>query len=369
MYRKQAQQSFGQWLQNVREIQEKKRSSFARALGYSNINKGCKRILRWERGEQDPEVQFHEAIQQFLSISKAQWAEKRKEYQALVDLQSLYSQAFSGIVVETERLLATHHQLLCAHLRTILDTPNFRHIQLHGLLFSMAYIHGGSTVQLGALIKTWTERHLRTEDVWVFSGGCSPLSGSNRLRGFDIQTKKTAGYRDLFPQAASEIGPMIMRCKEMGMGFSHWSLTQFLASLGIEIPKAQIYAARTLWGEYDFHTATLTIKDQVYTFPLQLDKAQQFHPTQYHVEPSWDIPAGKLVVGDLFTGQKGVYNGERWTISDIDGVWQSKPGYLVDPHGTPILRWTSDIPTMVQEKLIAIWRESLQSPKPSSASE
>ena len=152
---------------------------------------------------------------------------------------------------------------------------------------------------------------------------------------------------------------MIMRCKEMGMGFSHWSLPQFLCALGISIPKAQIYATRTLWGEYDFHTATLTTQNKTYSFPLQHDKAHQFHPTQYHVEPNWNIPQGKLVVGDLFTGQKGVYNGERWTIADVDGVWQSKPGYLVDPHGTPILRWTSDIPTMVQEKLIAIWREIL----------
>ena len=260
MYRKQAQQSFGQWLLILRESQEKKRSAFARALGYKNINKGCKLLLRWERGEADPEPKYHDTIRKFLSISTETWNEKRTDYQQQVELQDLYAQSFANIVRETENLLANHHQLLCAHLKSILETPNFRHIQLHGLIFSMAYVHGGSAVQLGALIKTWTEGHLQTETIRIYSGGCSPLSGRHRLRGFDVHTQKTGGYQNIFPRASAQIGPMIMRCKEMGMGFSHWSLTQFLSTLGISIPKAQIYAARERWGEYDFHSTTLTVQ-------------------------------------------------------------------------------------------------------------
>ena len=59
---------FGQWLLTLRESQEKKRSDFARALGYKNINKGCKLLLRWERGEEDPEpsITIHSAIRPFL---------------------------------------------------------------------------------------------------------------------------------------------------------------------------------------------------------------------------------------------------------------------------------------------------------------
>jgi|GEM_PF-4675625 len=355
MYKKQAQQQFGQWICTIREQQEKKRSHFAQSIGYKNINKGCRLILRWEQGKEDPAPQYHDAIQNFLAISPALWAEKRSEYQTLIDFHTLYSKAYGKISAETETLLATHHQLLCAHLKTILDTPNFRHIQLHGLLFSMAYIHGGSTVQLGPLIQTWAEGRLQAEDIWVFSGGCSPLSGSHRLYGFNIHSKEIKKHMYLFPSAPSQIGPMIMRCKEMGMGFSHWSLTQFLSILGIDLPPAQIYADHELWGQYDFPTATLTIHNQQYRFPLTKEEAHIFHPTNLHIEPEWDIPKGKMVIGDLFTNQSGIYKGEKWKIDSEEGVWLCKPGYLVAPHGMPVMRWTSDIPLMVQEKLISLW--------------
>ena len=69
MYKKQAQQQFGQWIFTIREQQEKKRSHFAQSIGYKNINKGCRLILRWEQGKEDPAPQYHDAIQKFLDTT------------------------------------------------------------------------------------------------------------------------------------------------------------------------------------------------------------------------------------------------------------------------------------------------------------
>ncbi|MEC7986620.1 MAG: helix-turn-helix transcriptional regulator [Myxococcota bacterium] len=357
MYKKYAQEQFGEWLRGCREERQKKRGALAKAIGYQNLSKGSNRIVRWEKGEEDPDPKYHAAIQDFLEIPPRLWEEKRAVRAQWTTLAEAYQRSKLQVEEHVQALLANHSDFLLSHQETILQTSNFRHIQLHGLLFSMAYIGGGSTVQLGALLKAWGMGNLQTEKVRIFSGGCSPLSGRHQMRGFSRTDRTIGTYQSLFPRASAEIGPMIALCKKMGMGMSHWSLAQLLAQFGISIDKAEIYAGQRLWGSYDFHRSVLSVAGKEISLSLSLESALSFQPTHVESEEHWEASRGRRVsIGDISTGQFGVYQGDRWSIREEEGIWSLKAGQLIDPEGFPVLRWTADIPTAAQEKLVGIWR-------------
>ena len=79
MYRETAQALFGKWLKKRREELQKKRGAFAAAIGYQNLTKGARRVIRWEQGSEDPAPKYHNQICSFLAISPELWKEKREE--------------------------------------------------------------------------------------------------------------------------------------------------------------------------------------------------------------------------------------------------------------------------------------------------
>jgi hypothetical protein len=207
------------------------------------------------------------------------------------------------------------------------------------------------------LLQAWSEGRLiaQTDDgpVWIFSGGCSPLSGWNTLHGFNYRTRNCKGYRHLFRPASKEIGAMIRHCRDTGMGLSNWSLPQLLSQLGVPTEPANLKLQGKEWGRYDFTTGELALDNETICFPVLASDSHTFHRAGFGVEASWDKTKGRrVVIGDLLTGQHGVYRGEQWVVEHKTGRWVLKPGVLYRPDGYPILSWDSDIPPMVQAWLI-----------------
>ena len=354
MHKKKSQLEFGSWLLRLREDKKKTRGAFASALGYSNLSKGAKRILRWEQGEEDPDEQYHVRICLFLDIETVVWQEKRALRERGMALHRIYEKAHVQVKQNTEQLLARYCDLLLSHTNSILSFSNFRHIPLPGLFFSMAF-GGGTIVPLGALLQAWSQGHLRTKTTWIFSGGCSPLSGSNSLSGFDDVTRRISGFRNIFPRASTEIGPMIELCRQMSAGVSSWSLPQLLAQLGEEIPPVDIFRDEEKWGTYDFQSCVLHIGAEDHHFPLDIEDVGVIHTTSLEIEDDVEKRGGHLFLGDLHTGQKGLYVGEKYRLHTDEKVWGLRSGNLLDEEGIPVLHWSADLPLPVAEALCSLY--------------
>ncbi|MGC6508822.1 MAG: hypothetical protein ACON4U_10425 [Myxococcota bacterium] len=356
-----AQKKFGAWLQTQRELRGVSRSNLAKALGYQNLNKGCRRILAWEQGQKDIDEHFIKPLQNCIGISQQNWGRQR----ALLDVAKLtaqhYVQAHLNINNQTTKQLVTHFDLLMDNADKIRTSPQWHHIQLHGLKFGMMYF-GGVSVQLGALVGAWSAGQLQaeTEDgcVWIYSGGCSPLSGWNSLHGFNARTQQRGQYSNIFTSASSPIGFVMKRCRQ-SKGYSNLSLTQLLAILGQNIPPAVLLLNGKMWAEYDYTKRTLQIGQRMTKFDFDDLQGDLLSSPPVGIETVWGPKShrGRPVVGNLLSGQMGAYIGEEWTVNSSKGVWRLRPGHLITPEGLPMVSWDSDIPPEVQVWLVRYFTE------------
>ena len=356
-----AQIRFGAWLQTQRELNGFSRSTLAKSLGYQNINKGCRRILAWEKGQKDIDERFFISLRECLGISHHIWTQQRELLKVAKREAHQYIRAQLSVNNQTTELLVKHYEMLMENADRIAKSPQWHHIQLHGLKFGMMYF-GGVSVQLGALFGAWAagELHVETEDgsVLIYSGGCSPLSGWNSLHGFNVRTLKRGQYSNIFKRASLPIGAAMKRCRQ-SKGYSHLSLTQLLAVLGQNIPSATLLFKGKPWAEYDFRERTLQIGETRAKFDFDDFQADSFSSASVGIETVWGPKShrGRPVVGNLLSGQMGAYIGEEWTVSSSEGVWRLKPGQLITPEGLPIVSWQSDIPPKVQVWLVRFLSE------------
>ena len=353
MIQENALKNFGAWLQAEREDRDISRSVVVKALGYTNINKGCRRLVAWERGKEDIEPKYFEALIEVIGISPEEWAHQRQILDSEKARAKTYQSASSEVSGQMTRLIVEHIELLMAHAERIADSPRWHHIRVHGIKFGMMYF-GGASVQLGALIGAWAAGELQvdTEEgpVWIYSGGCSPLSGWNSLWGFNIRSKKHGHYSNIFQSASDPIHRMMKRCKAASAGFSALSLPQLLVELGVAIPSVTLSLHGEAWAEYDFQSSTLTIGDEAVEFDFSLVDSDPLSRPPVATETVWGNTrhGGRPVIGNLLTGQLGAYVGEEWTVDTAAGAWTLKAGQLVNPAGIPVLSWSSDIPPLVQ---------------------
>ena len=359
MYEETAKKEFGVWLQQERESKDIKRSTLASALGYKNTNKGCRRILKLEQGEMEPTEEQKDVLLSTLRISTVEWAEKRAVVDQAKKRARRYSTASSTIVQQTEEFLAHESTLLLQQHKLIQATSHWKHIHLPGQRFYMMYMGGGASVQLGPLLDIWSTGGLQTQrpegDFFVTSGQCSPLSGRHTVDGFFRETGHRKRLKNLDRGiATSLIGKALTPLRQGAMGTSAWSLPQLLAQLKRPIQPAEIFWQDDLHGQYDFHTATLQWKGEEISFPLLTKHAHSTTYADYSVEEKWSTPTrqGRIVLGDILTGQFGSYLGEQHTVQTTSGHWTLHPGFAQDPAGFPQIRWTADLPPLVQVWLI-----------------
>jgi len=359
MFTEVAKKEFGKWLQNQRESQNIKRSTVAKALGYKNLNKGCRRIVDLEKGEKTPTPEQTRILQATLQISREQWQAELKKVELAQESSSFYVKVQGRIISQVEQALANHAGQLLKLLPRIQETSNWRHIQLPGQKLYMAYIGGGSAVQLGQLLTIWDAGGLRTEikggEFLLTSGQCSPLSGSHVVDGFFLNSGERRRIRNLERGVATSlIGNAIAPMREGSLGRSSWSLPQLLSQIGIPTETANVFWQRELVGKYDFHTATLRFKGEKICFPLLENQAHSLEYADYSAEDSWGDAktGGRIIIGDLRTGQLGSYQGEQYQVHTADGNWTLRPGCAINPFGFPTMHWSADIPPLVQVWLI-----------------
>jgi transcriptional regulator with XRE-family HTH domain len=354
MYIEKAKIDFGKWLCEEREAKGLRRSKLAAALGYRNINKGCRRIMAWEKGDSEPDTSQCEVLQSFLGIPQAIWETKVAERERVKEKGKDYIGADWSIRKQTESHLATYTGLLLKNEERIATAASWRHIHLHGLKLGLLYIGGSTCIHLGSLLGAWKERkfHGDTEkgEFWLLGGFCSPLSGMHSVRGFYRSTGETKTLKYLFKSAPSIIGPLVSIFRKGSMGSSGWSLPQLLAQLKVPVAPAEIHYEGELIGHYDFHKAELKLEDDNIRFPLRLEDTHRPETPDIHSEEKWGPPThkGRVVIGNLLTGSFGAWEGEQWTVSTEEGRWSLCPGHAVRPNGMPAIRWTADIPPLVQ---------------------
>jgi transcriptional regulator with XRE-family HTH domain len=354
-----AKKQFGAWLQRQRDSSNIKRSELAFALGYQNVNKGCRRIVQWEQGDYSPTAKQALILQKKLQITKEEWSIENNKVKLAIDLQELYSKTTSNIIANTQKVLSTHAALLLKNVTTINNARNWRHIQLPGQHFYMAYIGGASAVQLGPLLNIWIKGGLRTKinhrELYFSSGSCSPLSGRHILDGFDIVRGNWKRFRNVpRGEATSLIKKAIFQLRKNSLGNSTWSLPQLLSQFGISIKPADIFWQENQIGYYDFHTAELYYKNSKINFPLRINDVHNLQYTNATTEEVWGpkYQKNRLILGNISTAQFGTYLGEKQTVYSQKGTWSLLPGIAVNPAGIPTIRWTNDIPPLVQVWLI-----------------
>jgi hypothetical protein len=322
-----------------------RRSTLVSALGYGNLNKGCRRLLTWERGEHMPTSEQLLMLRDALGVGASAWDEQME----VLEAAAMYKRADWLIQRQTRALLACHYERLLDHADAINVIPSWRHIHLPGLTMGLMYVRGSTYIPLGGLIAAWRSGALcaDTEDgrFFAMTGGGSPLTGTQRFMGF-IEGQSEVQWRS----DVHLIGPLVSSIptwRTLSQTKSSWSLPQFLAQLGVEIPPARIWCHGDERGSYDFHRAVLTWDGTEVAFPLGLDDAATAVELDMQVTEERQPHRKRLVIDDLLAGKSGAWNGERWTVEAAGGSWQIRPGCAENPQGYPVLRWDRELPPLV----------------------
>ena len=128
-------------------------------------------------------------------------------------------------------------------------------------------------------------------------------------------------------------------------------ITYLYCQFGVYISDATIYHEEVEIGTYNFSKSTLYWKNEEIQFPLQKEDAYYFNEQNRTITEEWGPPMenGKLIIGNILTGQAGAWQGEKWEIQFNAQKWVIRPGALCNPQGFPEISWDMDIPPLVQE--------------------
>ena len=342
MFEHDAQRQFGEWLRGVREQRGLRRPEVARALGYTNISKGCSRLAGWERGDAHPDHHFHSPLRTVLQVPQEEWASRLAEREQQRRHADPFKASTHDQLTQVRQDLARHCDLLLEHHSAIAATPHWRDIQLPGLHFGIMYVGGITTVYLGDLLDAWAAGALQVLDhegqlIWLLSGGASPLSGSHSVHGFFRHNRECTDFKSGFRGTiAGPLSDIIRRTRATDHGHSSWNLSQLLSHLGVPLAPSTLSGSNGVLGQYDFTTATLSWRGTLERFPL-LSAKPPSTPSSKPMKASPD-------------------------------KWSRLPGYLRDPLGYPQVRWSRSLPSPVQDWLVqSMMREPLPIPAGSPA--
>ena len=355
MYETKAYKEFGQWLEDQRKRSNLSRSQMAKKIGYSNLGKGSRRIHDWENGKDFPSKKYSQKIIRALKIPIEQWTAQIEKIHGGTQRDESFEELKTRILQQTKQDLILNIPLLMDKVEEISKVPNWSHIHLPGLEFGLMYICGATTVQLGALLTTWKEGKLYKTtddgDFYLLSGGGSPLSGMHKFIGFYRGKTTIQTHRSLLTGLGPFLGPVIQEFKTHNQLSSQWSLPQLLSQFGVYISDATIYHEEVEIGTYNFSKSTLYWKNEEIQFPLQKEDAYYFNEQNRTITEEWGPPTenGKLIIGNILTGQAGAWQGEKWEIQFDAQKWVIRPGALCNPQGFPEISWDMDIPPLVQE--------------------
>ena len=363
VFRSRALSNWGSWFRSIREQRGIKRSTLAKALGYKNMSKGCRRIVSWERGDGFPNDEHSTHIIRVLSLSQAEWLDAQHPIDQAHSKDRLFQHAQSKVEISVRQGCVENHKRLLQQVDEILETPNLSQIPIHGQHMGMMYVGGAVNMILGGLLSMWSEGLFQTERHYLLRGGGSPLSGRQTFVGFEKEEPHsveslTSVYRPLAPS----LGPLMQHVRQLKTEYSVWSLSQYLAVLGVDVPSVEIHTEDGLLGMYTPKNASLELSNSsewgegVTQFPLlRKDLKTQIKPsfsTSTVYGPSKE--KGRLVVGNILTGQMGAWKGERWSFEGNSGSWTLRPGQIC-LNEIPLIYWERDLPSLVAQHLVFVY--------------
>ncbi|MBM74750.1 MAG: hypothetical protein CMK59_05070 [Proteobacteria bacterium] len=363
--KKTALSSWGRWFKENREQRNISRGTLAKALGYKNLSKGSRKIVSWERGEAFPNKEDSQRIIRAFNISMTEWVKAQDPVDDAYRIEDLLAQSRASVEDSTRKILIENHELLLGRADEILKSPNLSQIAIHGQNMGMMYVGGVVNMILGGLISMWREGKFQTQSHYLIKGGGSPLSGSQKFVGF----KKTVPHEidmlhSVYSPLASNLGPLMQHVRRLKKDhrYSVWSLSQYLAVIGVDVAPMNIYKNGEILGRYIPKKARLELTQAsewgvgAFEFPLLLGDINKNHKIEFTVSSIYGPPVknGRVVVGDILTGQMGAWEGEVWIFKGKVGRWTLTPSQLL-LDDEPLIYWECDLPPLVARQLIYLY--------------
>jgi len=195
------EEELGRWLRRCREEVGLTPAQLAQAIGYTNLKRGTERISDWEAGARQPDITQHPALQRALRRSTAQWRAQRRLLELDLEQKMRQGQQIWRSYRQTERLLATHSEVLMQHRERLLQISALRDIPLPGFR-----IHGHRrdvpSMTLGGLLSAWGSGPLEVESesqrLRLFWTHGSTLGGVHTARGFCTQVRAPTVFGGVF---------------------------------------------------------------------------------------------------------------------------------------------------------------------------
>jgi len=220
-----------------REALGLKRSAVARAVGYTNLSKGAKRVFDWERGKFGP------------MLDAAAYYAALELDDAPIDAARAHAEAIRGRIEGLGResknaehaLLRENIHLLRASAERIATDPRLAGVRSPAMSIRVLWM-GGGALSLGGLTTAWAAGSLvaETEEhgpVYLFDGGGSALSGAGLCTGIDetgavrqVRQSPTRFFRGRGPRPWGDTHPR-----------SAWSLADAVAEIGGNAPCSEFY--------------------------------------------------------------------------------------------------------------------------------
>ena len=238
-------------LQHIFEAQQISVSKMAQAIGYKNINKGCRRIYTWLRKSEIPNTPEGERLLNLLPITRTTLNEINSTHRQVVQSMQVYRQNFFA-----HQLLRQHYDLLINNVDQIVRRkPWFQvHLPYTGVFMYYATV---PSIRLGQLLQAWVDGRMQLDDFMAVRVVGSPLSGSHRAQGFYRNNPNNWVTR---PQVFPRLLDAIKDFHPSSFEGTRWSLGQVVSDLGGVLEPTKIYQERHEVGRYDYSTRTLTIK-------------------------------------------------------------------------------------------------------------
>ena len=231
------------------------KSTLAKQIGYSNLNKGCRRIQEWVDTERIPSSSQGEHFLQAIGVTRDELTKENQTYHRQISAQTIYR----ANNFEYE-MLAKHVDVLIENVDAICNSAQWKQIHLPYVGIFAMYVNLES-IRLGQLLHAWNNNSMRLDEYHVVKVVGSPLSGSHSAYGFhknDHTTWKNIG------RIFERFGDGIKLFSKKDKGVSYWSLGQLLVELGINIPPTILYQKRTAIGQYDYVSKRLTLLNETY---------------------------------------------------------------------------------------------------------
>jgi hypothetical protein len=206
--------------------------TIARGMGYTNMNKGARKYLRWERGEGYPEKEELNTLTQVMKLDRKQVQKAverdRRDYEPQRD--ELIHMFFpvrlvpcghadsevpkeASLKISTRRnkgkissygyapnisaenreeemkVVCENFEVILKNFKRILENEQFFFCQIGAAYLAMPWIGPDGPIPLGVLVLLWQKRKLIKKcpdcggNVYVFGASGSPLSGDHSWRG------------------------------------------------------------------------------------------------------------------------------------------------------------------------------------------